>query len=186
MKYGLSQDSKKIIKFQENSLEIKKQNQLAMFIILGRQFYDNFKSIFGNGSQEIKFYSHSYFVPVDKLNLALILYHFSIEFLLKALLSIKEGGLDSKDENHDLWYLLNRVLQNYDEENFSELHKLYKVSEYALLIQELGNNSIKIRYGECCISIKHNYKKGWKNKKPYEELGEALDYIYHVLNDAMN
>ena len=57
---------------------------------------------------------------------------------------------------------------------------LLKDDKYRLILEELATHFDGLRYMEGTLCIRHN-EKGWKNKKPLQELSDALYLVYEVL-----
>ena len=166
---GLSIKHKKLMEF----LPFKERVNHVLFYAQAKDCYIVAELIFENGYITTKdFTFHSMFCT----NQFLIMYHLAIELMLKALIIFKKGDLKEDLRHHDILELLKLVIKDYPEAQL-----IYDNSEYRLLIDELGKNFDGIRYLEGSISFRHNNKKGWKNKKPLEELNTAFRGVFKGL-----
>ncbi len=174
-KLGLSRDHKKLVKFAKFSESLPKA---AMFYNQAKSFFRVFKKSFGMGYESVKTNPNGkkFYVANQDITANLMVFHFAIELLLKALLSLKSGKLHEKDEHHKIKDLLVKVAKEYE-----VAQEILENHEYILLLEELGNNYNGIRYAEGSVCLRHNNKKGWKDKKPLQELSEAIDFIYKKL-----
>ena len=173
---GLTRASKKMIKFEKFSEDYPRHVFYAMQSLA---FFKLFQNNFGDGCQTIivKSDGQTFDVPnLENLSVNLVMFHFAIELLLKALLSLKIGKLTEEDEHHEIHKLLEKVAKQYE-----EAREIKENQEYFLILEELGINFDGIRYAEGSLFLRHNNKKGWPKKKPLQELAEALYVIYAKL-----
>lgn len=180
-KVGLGQRHSKMIEFKPLGILSDEQKHIFLYKS-SHQFYNAFKSIFGDGYITViasntgnKFDAPNF----DVLVAAFVNYHFAIEIMLKALLCLALGKKYNPEEynNHELIKLIADV-----EKSYPCLAKITKNNETMLLLEELGNHCIPLRYGECSISLRPNKKNGWKDKKILQELSEVLKDIFSLLD----
>jgi HEPN domain-containing protein len=115
---------------------------------------------------------------LEAVGINLILYHLAVELMLKALISLKNGKFE---EVHDIYALLKRASKI-----FPNISRLIENIEYELLIRELSAWCIHIRYAEGSLTFRHNNKRGWQSKKPFQEFSEALEDIFNTLKQAFD
>lgn len=137
-------------------------------------FFDVFEAVFGDGHQLVldKFY-----VPIMNLSPCLVIYHFAVELMLKALISLVDNEVDlrKKPYSHNLAELLKKAANHH-----KNLVKITENESYNFLIQELSDNFAKMRYSEGTLFLRHNKEEG-AYKKPLQELSEALYDIFNIL-----
>jgi hypothetical protein len=172
---GLSRDNKKMIKFEKFSNNLSPS---ALFYVQSKSFFRVFQKSFRNGFESVPTHADGQVFDVPNLDISanLVVFHFAIELLLKALLSLKTGKLDGDYETHEIHKLLLKVAAEYP-----KAKEIQENLEYQLILEELGNYFNGIRYAEGTLCLRHNNKKGWSNKKPLQELSEALYSIYSKL-----
>jgi len=172
-KVGLSQTNKKMLEFHLSPKEI---NPSVFLYHNALDFYRAFKKTFGQGYETVLGYD----IPITEcLSSSLVLFHFSVELLLKAIISLKIENKIYETKTHEINVLL-RKLNKYFPGN-PHLLKILNNNEYILLLSEFSKYNIELRYGEVSISLRPCNKKGWKNKKPLQELSEALYDILDTL-----
>lgn len=103
---------------------------------------------------------------------ALSLFQQAFELYLKAFISLQAIDISSQYKNHNLKKMFDDVLSLYP-----QLKNVRQRNEAYLLLQELGNNFDKIRYGEACLCFRHNSKKGHLQKPLHAELRETIVFI---------
>lgn len=175
---GLTKASKKMLQFDKRvkvDNSSKDPSRAAFFYVQSKSFFRIFKKNFKNGCDVVitKPNDQLLEVPNQDITANLVIYHFAVELILKALLTLKTGRLDEDDKNHEIHKLLVKIVKKYP-----KAKEIQDNAEYRLLFEELGNNFKEIRYAEGVLLLRGNNKRGWQNKKPLQELSEALDSIY--------
>ena len=174
-KVGLSRAHKKMLEFKTNN---SSKTWAALLYHQSKSYFRVFTKSFGNGYEIVKTKPHGQLIEIANQDITanLIVFHFAVELILKALLTLNTNLLHEDDENHNLKKLLEKVTSLYP-----QAKKILTNKEYELLLQELGENHVHIRYAQGSLCLRNNSKRGWPNKKPVEELKDALYDIYQTL-----
>lgn len=162
---GLSKTDTKMLEFVSFPNGI---NHAGLLYNQAKGFYSIFRASFGYGYETIL--GHD--IPkLSFLGPCIVNYHFSVELMIKSLISLK--GL-IPDKTHNLIELLKVAIPHYP-----QLVKIYDTLELKLLLQEISK--IGIRYAEGTTCLRHNI---CETKKPPQELSEAMEYIFLTLKES--
>lgn len=146
-------------------------NPAGLLYNQSKNFYLTFRTVFGNGYKTILGHDIPNF---DLLGPCIVNYHFAIELMLKSLICLKSK---THPWTHDLIKLLESAISFYP-----QLTAIYNNSGNKLLLIEISN--IGIRYAEGTISLRHNNKDNWQEKKPLQELSEVMENIFTILKNS--
>ena len=179
---GLSKSDKKYLEFAPFPKSKKEELSCGLNYGMAQEFYRSFKHIFGNGYKTVNFPSptgsQTVDIPISGITPCLVMYHFSVELMLKALIHLYFPGTNVPD-SHKLTKLLN-ILKTNHPQYFSTL----LTENQELIVDELGEACIALRYGEGTICLSPNKYDDVGDKKPLEEFSELLDQIFHALDTA--
>jgi len=178
---GLSKSDKKYLKFIPFPESKKKEFVCGSNYFMAQEFYRSFKHIFGNGYRTVNLTSPTGSQTVDIPNLSgitpcLVMYHFSVELMLKALIHLYCPETNVP-RHHNLTKLLN-ILKTNHPERFSK----FLTKDQELIVDELGEACIQMRYGEGTICLSPNKYDDVGDKKPQEEFSKLLNQIFHTLD----
>ncbi len=170
---GLSQLDEKMLEFLPFPKNI---NPAGSLYNQSKGFYFTFRAAFGNGYKTILGHNIPNF---NCLGPCIVNYHFAIELMVKSLIHLKVKPLPKKKdlEIHTLIKLLKIALPFYP-----ELNVIINNSEYNHLLTEITH--MGIRYTEGTIALRHNNKGNWQDKKPLQELSEAMEDIFSILKNT--
>lgn len=171
----LSRDNKKIF---EVGLFKNNLNPAGLLFYNAKGFFYAFKLLFKSVYKKVPLsIDEDYFVYESQLlSPILVSFHFSIELMLKALISLKKKKFDKSHNIYELWEKVGQdcpqIMKVLNNENYKK-HKL--------LLEELSNHCISIRYAEGTLAFRHNVDE---NKKQLQELEECCDALYKILLEA--
>ena len=161
---GLSKTDEKMLEF----IAFTDGSNSSLLYGQAKAFYSAFRMVFGNGYETVL--AHN--VPkLEVLGPSLVNYHFAVELMLKSLIALK--GV-TPDKTHKLIKLLTIAIPHYP-----QLSVIYENVELKLLLQEISK--IGIRYAEGTTCLRHNI---CQEKKPLQELSEAMEYIFAMLKHS--
>ena len=107
---GLSNSSKKLFEFKKND---KKSPVTTALYIQSKSFFRSFEITLKKGYKSIILEGQIFDLPnLEDINVSLVLFHFAVELILKAFLSLENGTLLKTYQHHDIKKLLSLVAWN--------------------------------------------------------------------------
>lgn len=170
---GLSREDEKYLEIKRFR---KEYEQCAAILYTNSiNFYRVFNQIFGNGYQIVL---GNKIPNLENLSVCLSNFHFAVELMLKALISLKQKKFDFI---HNLTKLLDKVVNYYP-----GLSLLKEDLSSRLVLEELSKSFNIIRYGGGTICLSHNKKNDLRDSQPLKEFSEILDFIFHTLKSVFD